>query len=85
MAAMPLPSPVKPMPSVVVAETETCTPPKADEIAAIASARRLPIFGRLPMICTLNADLTPTVKGGEYLDPEAAIDAIAAVANQGKK
>ncbi|NDC17412.1 MAG: phosphoglyceromutase, partial [Actinobacteria bacterium] len=31
------------------------------------------------------ADLTPRVKGGEYLDPGAAIDAIAAVANQGKK
>jgi 2,3-bisphosphoglycerate-dependent phosphoglycerate mutase len=39
----------------------------------------------IPLLYTLNADLTPTVKGGEYLDPEAAIDAIAAVANQGKK
>jgi len=29
--------------------------------------------------------LMPTVKGGEYLDPEAAKEAIAAVANQGKK
>ncbi|NCV82875.1 MAG: phosphoglyceromutase [Actinobacteria bacterium] len=39
----------------------------------------------IPLLYTLNADLTPRVKGGEYLDPEAAIDAIAAVANQGKK
>jgi 2,3-bisphosphoglycerate-dependent phosphoglycerate mutase len=34
---------------------------------------------------SLNADLTPQVKGGEYLDPDAARDAITAVANQGKK
>ena len=39
----------------------------------------------IPLLYTLNADLTPTVKGGEYLDPEAAKEAIAAVANQGKK
>jgi 2,3-bisphosphoglycerate-dependent phosphoglycerate mutase len=39
----------------------------------------------IPLLYTLNSDLTPKVKGGEYLDPEAAIDAIAAVANQGKK
>ena len=39
----------------------------------------------IPLYYTLNADLTPTVKGGEYLDPEAAKIAIASVANQGKK
>jgi 2,3-bisphosphoglycerate-dependent phosphoglycerate mutase len=33
----------------------------------------------------LNADLTPVVQGGTYLDPAAAADAIKAVANQGKK
>ena len=39
----------------------------------------------IPLYYTLNADLTPVVKGGEYLDPVAAKDAIAAVANQGRK
>ena len=39
----------------------------------------------IPLYYKLNADLTPVVKGGEYLDPAAAQDAIAAVANQGKK
>jgi len=39
----------------------------------------------IPLYYKLNADLTPVVKGGEYLDPAAAKDAIAAVANQGKK
>jgi len=39
----------------------------------------------IPLLYSLNADLTPQVKGGEYLDPTAARDAITAVANQGKK
>jgi 2,3-bisphosphoglycerate-dependent phosphoglycerate mutase len=39
----------------------------------------------IPLHYVLNADLTPKVKGGEYLDPDAARDAITAVANQGKK
>ena len=39
----------------------------------------------IPLYYKLNADLMPMVKGGEYLDPEAAKEAIAAVANQGKK
>jgi 2,3-bisphosphoglycerate-dependent phosphoglycerate mutase len=39
----------------------------------------------IPLLYSLNADLTPQVKGGEYLDLDAARDAIAAVANQGKK
>jgi 2,3-bisphosphoglycerate-dependent phosphoglycerate mutase len=39
----------------------------------------------IPLLYSLNADLTPQVKGGEYLDPDAAREAITAVANQGKK
>jgi 2,3-bisphosphoglycerate-dependent phosphoglycerate mutase len=39
----------------------------------------------IPLLYSLNSDLTPEVKGGEYLDPDAARDAIMAVANQGKK
>ena len=39
----------------------------------------------IPLLYSLNTDLTPQVKGGEYLDPAAARDAITAVANQGKK
>jgi 2,3-bisphosphoglycerate-dependent phosphoglycerate mutase len=39
----------------------------------------------IPLLYSLNVDLTPQVKGGEYLDPAAARDAITAVANQGKK
>jgi 2,3-bisphosphoglycerate-dependent phosphoglycerate mutase len=39
----------------------------------------------IPLLYTLDANFKPVVKGGEYLDPEAAKNAIAAVANQGKK
>ncbi len=39
----------------------------------------------IPLLYKLKADLTPEIKGGEYLDPVAAIDAMAAVADQGKK
>lgn len=39
----------------------------------------------IPLLYELNADFTPVTKGGEYLDPLAAADAIKAVANQGKK
>jgi 2,3-bisphosphoglycerate-dependent phosphoglycerate mutase len=39
----------------------------------------------IPLHYVLNADLTPKITGGEYLDPDAARDAITAVANQGKK
>ncbi|MDX6277786.1 MAG: 2,3-bisphosphoglycerate-dependent phosphoglycerate mutase [Nocardioidaceae bacterium] len=38
----------------------------------------------IPLVYDLDADLTPTIKGGTYLDPEAAAAAIAAVANQGR-
>jgi 2,3-bisphosphoglycerate-dependent phosphoglycerate mutase len=39
----------------------------------------------IPLLYELGADLKPVKKGGEYLDPAAAADAIKAVANQGKK
>jgi 2,3-bisphosphoglycerate-dependent phosphoglycerate mutase len=39
----------------------------------------------IPLLYELNADFTPVNKGGEYLDPAAAHEAIQAVANQGKK
>ena len=38
----------------------------------------------MPLIYRLDDALQPTVKGGEYLDPEAAAEAAAAVANQGR-
>ena len=39
----------------------------------------------IPLVYQLDSNLKPVVKGGEYLDPEAAATAAAAVANQGKK
>jgi len=39
----------------------------------------------IPLVYELNEDLTPTLPGGTYLDPEAAKLAIQAVANQGRK
>jgi len=38
----------------------------------------------MPLVYRLDPDLRPTVAGGEYLDPEAAAAAAAAVANQGR-
>jgi 2,3-bisphosphoglycerate-dependent phosphoglycerate mutase len=38
----------------------------------------------IPLVYQLDADLKPVVKGGKYLDPDAAAEAIKAVANQGK-
>ena len=38
----------------------------------------------MPLVYRLDDDLKPTVAGGEYLDPEAAAEAAAAVANQGR-
>ena len=38
----------------------------------------------MPLVYRLDDDLQPTVPGGEYLDPEAAAAAAAAVANQGR-
>ena len=39
----------------------------------------------IPLLYRFDDDFEPMVKGGEYLDPEAAKIAIEAVANQGKK
>ena len=39
----------------------------------------------IPLYYELDADLRPVFKGGEYLDPAAAAEAIEAVKNQGKK
>jgi 2,3-bisphosphoglycerate-dependent phosphoglycerate mutase len=38
----------------------------------------------IPLVYRLDAHLRPIVPGGEYLDPEAAATAAAAVAAQGK-
>lgn len=38
----------------------------------------------IPLVYELDDDLKPVTRGGRYLDPEAAADAIAAVANQGR-
>jgi len=39
----------------------------------------------IPLLFEFDDDFEPIKKGGEYLDPAAAKEAIAAVANQGKK
>lgn len=39
----------------------------------------------MPLVYRLDEQFQPLVKGGEYLDPQAAAEAAAAVANQGKK
>jgi 2,3-bisphosphoglycerate-dependent phosphoglycerate mutase len=38
----------------------------------------------MPLVYRLDDDMRPTVRGGEYLDPEAAAEAAAAVAQQGR-
>ena len=38
----------------------------------------------IPLVYRLDADLQPVVRGGEYLDPQAAAAAVQAVANQGR-
>jgi 2,3-bisphosphoglycerate-dependent phosphoglycerate mutase len=38
----------------------------------------------MPLVYRLDESMAPTVAGGEYLDPEAAAAAAAAVANQGR-
>jgi 2,3-bisphosphoglycerate-dependent phosphoglycerate mutase len=50
-----------------------------DDIAA------LNIPTGMPLVYELDDDLRPTVKGGRYLDPDAAAAAIEAVKNQGRK
>lgn len=49
-----------------------------DDIAA------LNIPTGIPLLYRLDSNLRPIVPGGEYLDPEAAASAAAAVANQGR-
>ena len=38
----------------------------------------------IPLVYELGADYGPKVPGGRYLDPQAAVAAAAAVANQGR-
>jgi 2,3-bisphosphoglycerate-dependent phosphoglycerate mutase len=38
----------------------------------------------IPLVYRLDANMRPVERGGQYLDPAAAADAIAAVANQGR-
>ncbi len=38
----------------------------------------------IPLVYKLDEDMRPIERGGQYLDPDAAADAIAAVANQGR-
>jgi 2,3-bisphosphoglycerate-dependent phosphoglycerate mutase len=38
----------------------------------------------IPLVYRLDPEMRPVEKGGQYLDPEAAAEAIAAVANQGR-
>ncbi len=38
----------------------------------------------IPLVYRLDEDLRPTERGGQYLDPDAAADAIKAVASQGR-
>jgi 2,3-bisphosphoglycerate-dependent phosphoglycerate mutase len=39
----------------------------------------------IPLLYELDEDMVPVSRGGEYLDPEAAADAIEAVKNQGRR
>ena len=38
----------------------------------------------MPLVYELDDDMLPTVRGGRYLDPDAAAEAAAAVAKQGR-
>jgi hypothetical protein len=58
IAAMPSPRPVRPSPSVVVADTLTEAPDSASASVFSASARRGPILGRFPMIWTATLPMT---------------------------
>ncbi len=49
-----------------------------------AEIAKLNIPTGIPLVYTLDDSLTPTVRGGTYLDPQAAAEAAAAVANQGR-
>ena len=58
MAAMPSPRPVRPRPSVVVADRDTGAPDSASLSTATASARRGPILGRFPITQTATFPMT---------------------------
>lgn len=53
-----------------------------DTIAGLNIPTGIPL--RYDLEAGADGDLRPTTPGGVYLDPEAAKDAIAAVANQGR-
>src|ERR687895_356761 len=55
---MPSPRPVRPRPSVVVADRLTGAPPMASPSTFSASPRRGPILGRLPMTWTDTLPMT---------------------------
>ncbi len=38
----------------------------------------------IPLLYELDGEFRPVVAGGRYLDPDAAVEAAAAVANQGR-
>ena len=50
-----------------------------------ASLAAMCVSGVGPCLVLCDDDLRPLNTGGEYLDPDAAAEAITAVANQGKK
>jgi len=52
---------------------------------ADADIANLNIPTGIPLVYELDANGKPTIPGGQYLDPQAAIAAAQAVANQGKK
>jgi 2,3-bisphosphoglycerate-dependent phosphoglycerate mutase len=54
-----------------------------DEVSDEAIAK-LNIPTGIPLRYDLDAELRPVTKGGTYLDPEAAAEGAAAVANQGR-
>ena len=58
IAAMPSPRPVRPSPSVVVADTLTEAPDSASLITFSASARRGATRGRFPITCTATLPMT---------------------------
>lgn len=55
-----------------------------EAIAGVNIPTGIPLRYDISLEGELSAGLVPAVAGGEYLDPEAAAAAIAAVANQGK-
>ena len=74
MAAMPSPRPVRPSPSVVVAERLT-GPPIASLSSCWACSRRGPIFGRLPMTWTATLPIDPAVLAQASCGLDQEVDA----------